>query len=69
MEVITGEIKKSLNTSFWDVIIQNSSGTTSYDPTMPRIYIWDFLREVISAACKIYAENFWYIVVTKLLAK
>ena len=47
----TRDRKKSLNTSFWDVVIQNSLGTTYYDPTTPKIYIWDSVLEVISTAC------------------
>ena len=41
IEVITGNRKNSLNNFFWDVVIHNPPGTTSYDITMPRLYRWD----------------------------
>ena len=57
MEVITRDRNKSLNPFFWDVIIQKSPGTTSYDPTMPRLYRWDSIRVLIKTACKTYVDD------------
>ena len=68
MEVITGDRKRSSNTFFWDVIIQNSPGTASYDPTIPRLYKWDSVQGVISAAYKTYVNNLRYIAATWSLA-
>ena len=57
MELITVYRKNSLNPFFWCVVIQNSPGTISYDPTMPSIYRWDSVQKVIIAACKTYVDN------------
>ena len=69
MEVINGDSKMSSNTFFWNVVIQNSPGTTSYDTTMPRLYIWDSIRGVISAACNTYVDDLRSIASTQSLAK
>ena len=50
MEVITGDMKMSLNNFFWDVVIHNSPGTNFYDSTTPRLYRWDSIQGVIIAA-------------------
>ena len=68
MEVITGDRKRSSNPFFWDVFIQNSPGTTSYDPNIPSIYIWDSIRGVIRAACKTYVDDLRSITATQSLA-
>ena len=34
----------------WDVVIQNSPGTTYYDPTMTRLLKWDSIQGAIRAA-------------------
>ena len=64
MEVITGYRKRSSNTFSWGVIIQHPPGTTSYDPTMTRLYRWDSIREVISTDSKTYVYVLRYIVAT-----
>ena len=65
MEVITGDRKKLLNIFLWDVVIHNSPGKTSYDTTMPRIYIWYSVLEVMIMACKTYVDDLQYIAVTQ----
>ena len=60
-EAINGDRNNSLNPFFWDVVIQNSPSTTYYDPTIPRLYRWDLVQEVIRAACKTYVEDLIYI--------
>ena len=69
MELITGDRKNSLNPLFWYIIIQNSPGTNSYDPTTPRIYRLDSIRGVMNTACKTYFDNLQSIVATQSLAK
>ena len=41
----------------WDIVIQKSPGKTSYDTTMPRIYIWYSVLEVMITACKTYVDD------------
>ena len=69
MEMITGDRKRSSNPFFWDVVIQNPPETTSYDPTMSRLYIWDSTRGVIRSACKTYVNVLRYIAANHSLAK
>ena len=69
MEVITGYIKRSSNPFFYDVVIQNSPGTTFYDTTMPRLYRWDSIQGVIIAACRTYIDALRYIAATQSLDK
>ena len=58
MELITGYRKRPSNTYFWEVIIQYSPRTTSYDPNMPSLYIWDSIRGLIIMACKTFVDEF-----------
>ena len=69
MEVITADKKRSSNIFFWDFVIQNSHGTTSYDHTIPVIYIWDSIQGVISAARKMYVDDLISIAANQSLAK
>ena len=65
MELITGDKKRSSNNFFWDVAIHNSPGTTYYDPTMPRLYIWDSVRGKLSAVYKTYVDDLKTIAATQ----
>ena len=65
MEVITGGRKRLSNTFFWDLVIKNRHGNTSYDANISRLYRWDSIQGVINATYKTYVDDLRSIAATQ----
>ena len=61
--------KDEANPLYWDSLVQNCPGTNKYDPSMPRLYIWDSKQQVVTAACNNFVDDPRSVPATQKLAR
>ena len=69
MEVVVGDRKAVSNPFRWDSVKLNLPGSSSYDPSLPRVYKWNEISNALACECKFFCDDFRVVGPTPLLTK